>query len=190
MAKLSKDDARFLEAHGIPLAAVFDASGMRTRDWKAAMREQGKLIAYGVTCLRGHSLKTRSGNCVRCNTANFAYALRSERAGYVYIARSANLKLIKVGFSNDPDNRVYIANLEGYGGAKDWTIRTWIMSDRAGRIELDVHVALKSYNSPRFWIRNWEEIEAREIYDCTLKIAQLALFAQLSPTEQSRVMIC
>src|SRR5690348_7499758 len=121
MAKLLKRDEQFLVRHGISLDLLFDASGMPTWKWKERMREEGKLFAYGVRCFRGHSLKARSGNCIRCNTANIAFQMRSARSGYVYIARSASRKLTKVGYSaDDPWNRIYIANLEGYANAQDW----------------------------------------------------------------------
>lgn len=173
MARLRKADERFLEAHDIPLAATFDASGLATRDWKAAMRCEGKLIAYGVSCLRGHSLKTRSGNCIRCNTANIAFGMRPDREGFVYLARSPGAKLVKVGFSaNDPHGRIAIANCEGYGGARDWRIRTIARSGTAGRLELDLHSALRRWRAPQAWIRNGVPCEAREIYACRLASAR------------------
>lgn len=175
MAKLSRSDEAFLDLHGIPLTATFDASGMRAAAWKQAMRDQGKLIAYGVSCLRGHSLKTRAGNCVRCNTANIAYALRPSKPGYVYIAHSKALGLVKIGFSQDPDNRVYIANLEGYGGAADWAIKVQHYATSAGRIELELHSLLHSHKDPRYWYRNGDLIEAREVYSCSASFAQRTL---------------
>ena len=91
MAKLSDADAEFLLGKDIPLSTAFDASGMPTREWKATMKAEGKFVAYGVTCLRGHSLKTRAGNCIRCNPANIAFARRAAKEGFVYLARSTRL---------------------------------------------------------------------------------------------------
>ena len=178
MGKLTSEDASFLIRHGIALAAAFDATGMSTRDWKAAMKAEGKFVAYGVSCLRGHSLKTRAGNCIRCNSANIAFARRAAKAGFVYIARSAELGLLKIGYSaDDPDNRIYIARLEGYGGASDWRVKASIYAEAGGRLEFALHTALKAYHAPRQWERNWHECEARELYACTVSRAKTELFA-------------
>lgn len=173
MGKMSKEDERFLQSHGIPVVATFDASGLAAGEWKAAMRAEGKLIAYGVSCLRGHSLKTRSGSCIRCNTANISFALRSHRDGFVYLARSSSAKLLKVGFSaRDPFGRIEVANYEGYGGASDWRVRTVVESSSAGRFEIDLHAALSGWSAPQGWIRNGALREAREIYTCSLATAR------------------
>lgn len=176
MAKLTKRDEQFLTRHGISLDLLFNASGMPSWQWKARMREEGKLFAFGVSCLRGHSLKTRSGNCIRCSTANIAYQMRSERDGYVYIARSAGRRLTKIGFSaDDPWNRIYIANLEGYAGASDWRVVQQHYGMNAGRLELALHAALREHWKPQTWYRNGRWCEAREVYGCTLRDAKMAL---------------
>lgn len=176
MAKLSKRDEQFLARHGISLELLFDASGLPSSQWKTRMRQEGKLFAFGVHCLRGHRLKTRSGNCIRCNTANIAFQMRSGRDGYVYIARSASRKLTKIGFSaDDPWNRIYIANLEGYAGASDWRIVQQHCGTKAGRWELAMHATLREHRKPQVWYRNGESCEAREVYGCTLREARAAL---------------
>lgn len=184
MAKLSVADANFLEKQCIPLSATFDASGMSTREWKAVMKAEGKFVAYGVNCLRGHSLKTRAGNCIRCNTANIAFARRSESEGFVYLARSAMLRLVKVGFSaEDPDNRIYIANLQGYAGSNDWKIRFSVYVENAGRLEIAIHSTLKNHQALQLWERNGFESEAREVYACSLAYAKQVLMSQLAPSD-------
>lgn len=181
MAKLTARDTIFVEKHGIAVASLFDASGMPTWQWKDRMRAEGKLFAFGVRCLRGHSLKSRSGNCIRCNTANITFQLRASRPGFVYIARSAMTKLTKVGFSaNDVQNRVYIANLEGYATATDWRVVEEVFSIAAGRLEIEVHKALRERRRPQAWVRNGWECEAHGVYRCTLGEARKALIAAQS----------
>ena len=181
MARLTARDAIFVEKHGISVASLFDASGMPTWQWKERMRAEGKLFAFGVRCFRGHSLKSRSGNCIRCNTANITFQLRPSRAGFVYIARSARSKLTKVGFSaDDVQNRIYIANLEGYAGAKDWSVVGEAYSEAAGRVEIEVHKALREYRQTQAWVRNGWECEAHEVYRCTRRQAREALAAARS----------
>lgn len=75
-------------------------------------------------------------------------------SGYLYLAKSADLGLIKVGFSgDDPDNRIDIANLEGYGGAWDWQICLTVWADHAGAKEIAVHQSLADFRAERAWIR-------------------------------------
>jgi hypothetical protein len=104
MATLTSDEKKFLEYHGIPLSWTFDASGMKKSEYAEAMREEEKLIAYGLNpCPRAdHRLRTRNGSCPQCETANIAYALRYLRNAHVYIAGSIEKRLIKVGTSADP----------------------------------------------------------------------------------------
>lgn len=46
MGKLTSEDASFLTQHRIALTAAFDATGMSARGWKAAMKAEGKFVAY------------------------------------------------------------------------------------------------------------------------------------------------
>lgn len=88
------------------------------------MKAEGKLVAYGVTrCHRSHNLRNRYGKCIQCFPATIAFGRRKELSGYIYIAQSVKSDLFKIGFSADVhDNRIYIAKLEGYAGARDWQI--------------------------------------------------------------------
>ena len=149
------------------------------------MKAEGKFIAYGVTrCHNGHGLRNRYGTCVECFPATIAFARRSELSGYVYVAESKDIRLFKIGFSgDDPDNRIYIANLDGYGGVGDWTIRLRVKSGRAGAIEIATHRSLVGYRTNRDWIRNGSEVVATELFDCDLEEAIAALMEYLSFAE-------
>lgn len=46
LARLTKDQIRFLERHGIPLSETFDASGHSRASYSARMRELGMVVAY------------------------------------------------------------------------------------------------------------------------------------------------
>lgn len=177
MARLSAEDEAFLLQHNIPLSSTFDASGMRHVEWRAAMKAAGKTVAYGVTCRRGHSLKDRWNHCIRCNPAAIDFGSRASKDGFVYLARSKNLALLKVGFSERPSKRLDIANREGYAGANDWQVEYWIHSLEAGRVEIELHARLKVHEAPQIWVRNGVEQTAQETYSCELSVAIAALQA-------------
>lgn len=178
MATLSKADLAFLAHHGIDISKAFDASGLNKAEYGPRMKAEGKLVAYGVRpCTReGHSLRNRHGNCLRCFPSSIRFQARAGEAGYVYLAESMSTKLIKIGFSRDQiANRIYIANLEGFGGFHDWVVKASIESQYAGRIELGTHRYLKDYAHPVLWVRNGLEIKSVEIFKCSFMVAIDAL---------------
>ena len=145
MAELSDDQRKFLRDQKLPLSFLFDASGMRKVDYEAVMKRDEKFFAFGVTpCSKGgHSLRTRSGHCIQCDTAKIAYTLRHYKTADVYVAGSLQVKLIKVGSSVDCDTRVRELNRVRYGGATDWSILSRVRSEKSGMVEFFVHDALK-----------------------------------------------
>ena len=185
MAKLTKEQLRFLARHSIEVSEAFDASGLSRSQYGPRMRDEGKFVAYGVVrCQKGsHSLRSRSGNCIQCFPASIGFSRRATLSGYVYIAQSNMGKLIKIGFSGDPDDRIYIANLEGYGGAYDWQIRRMVWSDRAGELERALHRDLESYRIDKEWVRNGYTVWTRELFNCALGTASKALGRNLSAGE-------
>jgi hypothetical protein len=102
----------------------------------------------------------------------------------LYIAKSG--RLTKVGFSTDPGNRIYIANLEGYGGRSDWKIRAWLYSANAGRLERAVHQRLASFVEELEWSRNGARRPTREVFRCTYSQAAQAV-RQLDPLGEALV---
>jgi len=102
MAQLTKEQLDFLKSQGVPLSKVFDATGMGPSKYSTVMKDLGMVVAYGVTpCGKaGHRLKTRSGHCVQCKTANLAFQARFDDPGEVYVARSAKQNILKVGTSS------------------------------------------------------------------------------------------
>ena len=124
---------------------MFDASGMKRKQYHDQMKQTEKYFAYGVTpCERAaHTLRTRKGNCIQCRPASITHILRNAKPGYVYIAGSKSVKQIKIGSSNDPENRIYIANIERYAGASDWRILAKVLVYRSGFIENEAHKLLR-----------------------------------------------
>ena len=183
MGRLTAEHTAFLRKHGFakPRDWALNATGMTRRQFSEVLRQEGKIFAYGLApCPEGHTLRT-SGGCPQCNTSYIAYAKRRRLPGYVYIAKSG--RLTKVGFSQDPDNRIYIANLEGYAGAQDWSIRAWVYSSNAGQIELDVHRALNGLAANQPWERSAAITYSKEVFRCSYATARQALLSVLTPLE-------
>lgn len=166
MAKLRSNERKFCNHHGIPEERLFDASGIRPVDFKEIMKVDEKWAAYGVrSCLpAGHVLRNRHNTCLMCNTQRVAHMLRAKKAGYLYVASGAGGKLMKLGFSNDPSNRLKIARGEGWGGYKDWQLVCFASSSEAGRIEGQLHSTFTDTRVPLEWERNWRRETTRESY--------------------------
>jgi hypothetical protein len=177
MATMGKTEKAFCKYHGIPDARSFDATGLSKSECYEAMKLLEKWVAFGVEpCPNGHRLKNkRQRNCLICHPASLAWIFRSEAPGYLYIARSKMIGHFKAGFSNDPHNRLYIANCEGWGGASDWQLVSKAWDEKAGSKEFDLHRRLSVHRSPRAWVRNGKSIKTREAYACSMDEAIEAL---------------
>jgi hypothetical protein len=141
MVALKEDQSWFLASQGISESAVFDASGMSKRRYRLAMEREEKLFAIGVTpCARGgHTLRSRSGHCIQCNTANIAFIKRFYEEAFVYIADSRSEEVIKIGCSATPWNRESIINQLGYGRIYDWRLLYYAKFADAGKVEFGAH---------------------------------------------------
>jgi len=66
MLEILESQKDFLDSHKIPLSQVFDASGMRTKDYQEYMKEYDYGYAVGVTACQkmGHTLRDGHGHCV------------------------------------------------------------------------------------------------------------------------------
>ncbi len=154
MAKLTDSQTKFLKTQGIPLSQVFDATGMKSSEYKQIMKDIGMVVAIGVTpCdALGHTLRTRHGHCVQCGTHNLAFLKRYDDLGTIYVAKDSSSKLVKIGTAKDASGRENSLNRFGYGGSNDWQIQFTQQCDRAGRIEFHVHQTLSPYRvSKSYW---------------------------------------
>ena len=150
LTKLTKAQIKFIEGQNIPISSMFDASGMTRAEYKAAMEDEEKHFAFGVTaCKReGHTLRSRAGNCIQCDHANIEMQLRHYRAAFLYIAGSQTLKLLKIGSSGNPEKRIGSFNADRPRGSSDWRVLASLYVKNAGPIETLVHQDLKHRNEP------------------------------------------
>lgn len=177
MAVLTDEQAGFLKHHKISLGSVFDATGLGRNDYRAAMKLLGKDVAIGVTpCQKGgHSLRSRSGHCVQCNSASLAFQKRYSDTGYVYVAGSRALQVLKVGFTTDIPQRISSLVSFGYAGASDWECLHWAECENAGKVEFDVHSALAVYAAPTAYIRDGKQVNCLETFSCGIETVVTAL---------------
>jgi hypothetical protein len=179
MPSLSREQREFLQRHKIPTSMVFDATGLRRKDWQDQMDDLGLRFAFGVgPCRRGnHTLRTRSGNCMQCEPANIAFANRHYDEGFVYLAYSLEKILIKVGIAKDISARISSLNSLGYAGASDWKILQSIEVPGAGEIEFAIHADLATHNVAETYLRDGNPVVCREVFRCDMHTALLAFNA-------------
>lgn len=167
MAKLTQEQLNFLKEQSISLEEVFDATGMNKKDYLDHMRANNLLIAYGVSPCRkgGHTLKTRYGHCVMCDTSKIAYVKRKRQQGYVYVAISLKEKLTKIGCTNNVFNRVKKLNDASYGDISDWQLFVYSHQQSMGEVEHNIQKEFTCHQVVRKFFKENKMVDASEIYD-------------------------
>ena len=171
MAKLNEIQLDFLKSQNILPSNVFDATGL-SKPQRINLMDSLELSFYfgGAPCNKaGHTLRTKAGHCIQCDTSKIAYQLRHLAAGFIYIAYSINKNLIKIGTTkNPPIIRIEVLNTEAYGNTRDWTLQKYkeIKKDM-GKIEFSIHSELSNYSK----IITYEKsrgvfVECRELFAC------------------------
>ncbi|VDC50494.1 GIY-YIG nuclease family protein [Brevundimonas mediterranea] len=181
MADLTPDELSFLSVQKISLREMFDASGMRQKDYELAMKATDQHFAYGTPPCRagGHSLKTRYGHCIQCGTEKIAFALRHHIPAHVYIAGSYRGKIIKIGLAKDTGDRIAQLNDWRYGGATDWELLAFAHTKQAGKVEFATQNMLSEHRSTGSYIRDGNEQQCYELFGCGYSIAKAALLKSL-----------
>lgn len=173
MTELTGEQIEFLEHHDIPLERVFNATGMRTKDYKEAMRQEDCWVAYGVTPCKeaGHTLRSRAAHCIQCDPARITHLKKHVQSGLVYVAWSERKGLVKVGVTDNTVKRVGLLNSEMYGGAYDWKlIRAW-ECDQAGKLETAAHRELAAHATTGYYLKNDMLTECNELFMCSYQHA-------------------
>lgn len=185
MATLTQDQISFLESHGIAPSQVFDASRCRSAAERERRMEEQELHFYfgGALCAKaGHSLRSKKGFCIQCDTAKIAYQRRSTASGYIYLAHSATTGLIKIGFTkHHPQERAALLRDQRYANAADWDVKRLAKFDRdAGRKEFAIHAALASHQKTITYEKTaGEYVDCREVFSCDLETA-ISAFDQVA----------
>lgn len=184
---LTQDQLKFLSKHGVSVDRVFFAEGMVKSEYHDIMKQNGYLVAVGVTPCNayGHSMRTRTGHCVQCRPANLAYLQRFDQPAYIYVAHSARHHFVKVGFACDPVGRMNILNRHGYAGARDWLLLATQHCEQAGRVEANIQGALAVFQVPANTRGQGIWGDCREVFNCTPDDALAVFWAHIGTTNLS-----
>lgn len=186
---LTTEQLLFLRRHKIGTSMVMDASGYRREDYDARMRQQDKLFAFGVTpCAAGHTLRSRAGHCIQCNTATISFMLRHHRRATVYIAASRSKRLVKIGLTTDIAAREEQLRKYLYAEADDWIMVSSVPCENAGRVEASAHTKLAAHQaqSRYFWDGQWRD--CYEVFRCGYFTAHRAVMEFLNEEERAALM--
>ena len=173
MSDLTKEQREFLRKQNVCLSLVFDAEGMSKSEYREVMKSLDKHIAYNTTpCKKaGHTMRTRAGHCIQCNTARIAFQKRHSEQAFVYVAGSLSRSVIKVGVTNNIENRMESLNKLQYASASDWTCIYWIETKRAGEVEFSAHDSLKQFAAPTTYSRFGKTVNCLETFYCPAQTA-------------------
>lgn len=179
MADLSPAQLEFLKAQRIPLAMLFDASGMTRQVYQGEMEKLEQRYAFGVSqCKRGHeSIRTRAGHCIQCNTAGIAFDSRFRESAWVYVAASRKTQRVKIGLSKDLDDRLSKINEYVYGGADDWRFICFANVANAGRVEFTAQDAIAQHRIDAVYQRAGRIQRCLEVFTCDPALAVESLRA-------------
>jgi len=153
---------------------MFNANGINKSEYRQIMKELNKYVAFNVVACRksGHTLRTRTGHCIQCDTARLAFIKRHVSKGIVYIAGSKEGEIMKVGYSKAVEVRQESLNRKKYAGYEDWVILFAIVSKYAGKIESMANMTLNKYAYKLEYYHNGEWQDSYETYTCTFAKAK------------------
>jgi len=187
MKELTAEERLFLHKHKIPVSSVMDARKMMSHSYGITLHIVGKQIAVvGYRCKRGHRLRTASGNCPQCNTANLAFQRRQSTRGYVYIAGSRAAEFVKVGSTTDITKRENELRDQAYASRTDWLMLLHVRCDRSGHIETELHKLLEKHRVAAQHFKEGQMRDCREVFDCSFHIAKFNLSRLLNSEQMAR----
>jgi hypothetical protein len=182
---LTNEQMMFLKRQKIELFQMFNAQGLTKVEYHAEMKREDKLFAYGVKeCGSGHSLRTRAGHCIECNTANIAFMVRHNKRATVYVAASRSIGIIKIGSSTQLPVREEQIRKYAYAGATDWIIVSSVLCDNAGKVEKETQKKLKAFQWEATYVWEGRETDCYEVFKCGYPEAHKALIEVLPDNEK------
>ncbi|MDM1093706.1 GIY-YIG nuclease family protein [Myroides odoratimimus] len=169
MNQLTSEQLAFLKEQKIELKYVFNANGLKKKEYGKIMKDLNMIIAFNVTPCKayGHSLRTRSGHCCQCDTSKIAFQLRADANGVTYLAGSLSGELIKIGYTKAVEIRSESLNRTQYANYSDWEILFAIESKFAGKIENLVNIELNKYFISNNYEHDNHNQQAYETFKCS-----------------------
>lgn len=167
---LTKEEEEFVAKHAIDAYEIFNADGMKTKDWKEAIQGQDYMLIANTSPCRdyGHRLRTRAGHCAICNPRNLGFQKRYYDSGELYIAYSEESRLVKVGVSSNSNQRINSLNSQNYADVTDWILfYSEKLESGVFLIETDIHKLLSQFQVNVLFSRSCNIIEqSREVFSC------------------------
>lgn len=167
MATLTPEQTDFLKSHHIPLDKTFDASGLSNKEYKAKMKENGTLVAFGVVPCKekGHTLRNKQGNCIQCNPQAIASLKRQATTGDVFIAVSLGELVSKIGVVEDASDIANQMNQEHHAGINDWQVALVGHTESIGQMENHLQQRLADRQIPKKLTADSKTTKASGVYD-------------------------
>ncbi|MFW2178468.1 MULTISPECIES: hypothetical protein [unclassified Moraxella] len=174
MATLTPEQNDFLKSHHIPLNKTFDASGLSSKEYKAKMKENGTLVAYGVPpCEKGHTLRNKQANCIQCNPHAVASLKRQATGGQLYIATAPTEQLLKISTTDDPtitaDTLTQQLNDQQHANINDWQVVYLAEVASIGETENQLQQHFAQHQVKRKLTAHSKAVKASEIYDMDIE---------------------
>jgi hypothetical protein len=88
---------------------------------------------------------------------------------------SQEKKVLKVGSTNNIENRVNTLNFENYASINDWKLILYYKCNDMGLIEAEAHNKLQKFQVEKTYIKNGRAQTAYEIFDCNYDVCKIAL---------------
>jgi hypothetical protein len=130
-------------------------------------------------CAFGHRLSNSRGRCVQCQPNLLNRTHRWIDDGFVYLAESKAVKLIKLGVCQDLTKREKTLNGHTWAGTDDWTMRTYHWTIAAGMFEHAVGKRLERFKAVTSYFRYGRATSTKEVYVCSLRTAKNAMVAEV-----------
>ncbi|MDM1350931.1 GIY-YIG nuclease family protein [Myroides marinus] len=179
----------FIKEHKIDEKLLFNANGLTVGKVKDQMKLEKKLFAFNTTpCKKGgHKLRDRYNHCIMCNTAYITFSKRTLEKGFIYIAGSLKLKMIKVGMTTeDLSVRLSKLNSRKVGGVNDWCLLQSYYVEKANRIELDIHKVLEKYQLSGSK-NGTDDTESKELFCCSYLTAKKVADEKINEEGKSHI---
>lgn len=185
---MNEETVRFIKEQKLQEELFFDAEGQPVSQLLDKMKSLGKIFAYNTTPCKthAHTLRSRAGHCIQCDTSKIAYMLRSVSYGTVYIAGSIKGQFIKIGTTSDKRIRASSLNRTKYGNQDDWEILLSFSCWNSGEIEDRIQKSLSLYEATDIkYDRNTKTQLAYELFRCSYRKARESVFMVLKDLKLS-----
>lgn len=169
MISLNKEQSDFLNKHWLSDNMIFDATGMKRREYKKAMEELDKQIAIGTTpCNKWwHTMRTKAWHCLQCKPECISFIRNRYNEAVVYVAASKNWQLMKVGSTSDVRNRHKDLNSNKYAWLNDRVLVYVAKYPNAWEVEKRIHNKLAKYWHKHEYNFYWKNMISYEIFHCS-----------------------